>query len=250
MFEFPEIPRLSNVSKTPPLEWEGVVGIAVNGVAIVHHHVDKASGRRGDLTMTFDNCGGHGGADHKYHYHIPPLCLLKSLNGTVPERSDWWLAAHPEAQWPVQAYSLGVQSPLIGWALDGFPIFGPYDPETGVLQLSKGACTQSELDECNGKTLASGLYAYFMTPTYPFVPKCLKGAELGNISDPMIPAAQQLQCTKRGFNPMATRAVRRCHAVPQFIFVTVQPTLRWNVSTTVCRPLPTKRVFWQEFRFT
>ena len=44
-----------------------------------------------------------------------------------------------------------------GWALDGFPIFGPYDPETGRLQLPLSddylgdASCFSALDRCNGK---------------------------------------------------------------------------------------------------
>ncbi|EKX54980.1 hypothetical protein GUITHDRAFT_131941 [Guillardia theta CCMP2712] len=92
---------------------------------------------------------------------------------TTPQRSDWWLALHPETQ---------ATSALMGWALDGFPIFAPYDPETGELQVSRRFCNDiSQLDECNGKFLAnSGSYAYFLSPVYPYLPSCLRGTKIGN----------------------------------------------------------------------
>ena len=73
-----------------------------------------------------------GTFSRRYHYHIPPICLLKSLGGTVPKRSDWWISNNPETQWPE---STDRESPLVGWAMDGFPIFGPYDPISKKLQV-------------------------------------------------------------------------------------------------------------------
>jgi len=230
----PRAPAMGVGARTVPKEYEGVVGIALSGVPIVHHHVDAVTGRQGDMTMQFDSCGGHGGHDHKYHFHLPPICLLKSLNGTVPGRSDWWLAPHPEAQWPARASALGNRSPLVGWALDGFPIFGPYDPETGELQLSHdmGCRELSELDECNGKTLVGGQYAYFITPTYPYVPKCLRGARIGTVSD-SVPAKQR-KCPAQGYNPFSAAAVRKCRTAPQYIFPEVViETTRWTAATAV-----------------
>ena len=228
----PRAPAMGVGARTVPKEYEGVVGIALNGVPIVHHHVDAVTGRQGDMTMQFDSCGGHGGHDHKYHLHLPPICLLKSLNGTVPGRSDWWLAPHPEAQWPARASAWGNRSPLVGWALDGFPIFGPYDPETGELQLSHdtGCSEMSELDECNGKTLAGGQYAYFITPTYPYVPKCLRGATIGTVLDHE--PAKQRKCPAQGYNPFSAAAVRKCRTAPQYIFPEVIiETPRWTAAT-------------------
>ena len=46
---------------------------------------------------------GHAAPGGNYHYHFPPSCLLAQ----VPALSDG-------------------HSPQIGWAYDGFPIYGPY----------------------------------------------------------------------------------------------------------------------------
>lgn len=100
------------------------------------------------MTRVFDNCMGHVDGHHNYHYHLPPTCLLNSLNSTG--HGSWWA----NGGWPARAEP----SPLIGWALDGWPIFGPYD-EDGVLM------TNATLDKCNGKRLAGGGYGYFTTPS-------------------------------------------------------------------------------------
>ena len=76
------------------------------------------------------------------------------------------------------------KSPLIGWAIDGAPIFGPYNPDNGELVVPAGAagsdagCSSNVLDECNGMVLENGVYAYFLTPTSPFVPPCVTGGVL------------------------------------------------------------------------
>ena len=177
--------------------------------------------------MSFDNCGGHGDVDHRYHYHIPPICLLQMLEGTTPTRSDWWLAAHPESQWPKKG-----KSALVGWALDGHPIFGPYDPDTGNLMVSggSGCAMENELDVCNGKVLENGLYAYFLSPTYPFVPPCLRG-EPGLMKDPE--PSKYERCPVNGYAPPEMQASKSCETAPQFLFFEVENTPQWRVSTAV-----------------
>lgn len=153
----------------------GVIGVAVNGVMIVYEHPEE-----GANTLLFDSCGGHADLANRYHYHLPPICLIRSLGGTVPRVSDWWLAPSAESQWPSVSKSME-KSPLIGWAIDGAPIFGPYNPDNGELVVPAGSsgsdegCAANVLDECNGMILANGVYAYFLTPTAPFVPPCLMG---------------------------------------------------------------------------
>jgi len=210
---------------------EGVMGFAVNGVSFVGEHVSPTSGHAGALTMTFDNCGGHGDSDHKYHYHIPPVCLLRSLNATVPATPDWWLSPHPEGTWPAKG-----SSPLLGWALDGFPIFGPYDPETGDLQMPTGTGCTSTLDECNGKLLSNHQYAYFVTPVYPFVPKCLKGTEVKVPTDEPHPAGTKA-CPALGYAPLVSFSSTDCYKTYQFLFDEVwkysQVKPRWEVASTI-----------------
>jgi len=229
-FRIPSNAVLGTTTQALPAKYEGTVGVAVNGVLLVGHHVDALGGEEGEMTMTFDNCGGHGGKDHKYHYHVPPLCLLVSLGGEVPKRSDWWLAKHPEAQWPKVTSK---QSPIIGWAVDGFPIFGPYDPETKEMHVSQGAGCSSKLDECNGKLLSNGQYAYFITATYPYVPKCLKGSRLGTFSEGAADDTYANKCVMTGYAPMNKKTTSLCETLPQSLYLPVVESAKWTATTVL-----------------
>ncbi len=116
-----------------------------------------------------------------YHYHGGPEALFDDEPG-------------PEG------------SPIIGFAADGFPVYGSWfvDPDSGELREAVSGYTLKEgsrgersdtnpggdfegeylddweftdagdLDECNGMTI-DGQYGYYVTDTYPWVIKCLKG---------------------------------------------------------------------------
>lgn len=70
---------------------------------------------------TFDSCFGHQPGNGQYHHHVQPVCLRAQLNdnltlsysgrtgNTYRERTSGW-----------------THSPILGWALDGYPIYGPY----------------------------------------------------------------------------------------------------------------------------
>eukprot|EP00913_Durusdinium_trenchii_P007577 g7120.t1 len=119
------------------------------------------------MTWLFDNCGGHGDTYGHYHYHAPPLCLLKSLGVPVPKKSAWWKSAGAAA-WPEHGPEV-----QIGWALDGAPIMGPF---------KGGVRTEKKLlDECHGAfDELTGEYRYYLLPSAPYMPPCLRGAQLGN----------------------------------------------------------------------
>jgi hypothetical protein len=123
----------------------------------------------------------------EYHYHGMPEASLAGAGKTVT---------------------------LVGFALDGFPIYARYGhatamdatsavrvitssyrlkaspdasrPSTSVYAM--GAFTQDyeyvagsgDLDECNGRTdvtpeFPQGIYHYYITDTYPFIQRCVKG---------------------------------------------------------------------------
>lgn len=91
------------------------------------NYADSAAGLEGD---TFDSCGGHAASQDTstYHYHIPPYCLLKQLGQTTDNHS-----------------------PQIGWALDGFPVYGNRGPNGVLLQACSANGNVSPcVDECNG----------------------------------------------------------------------------------------------------
>ncbi|MEM6597870.1 MAG: YHYH protein [Cyanobacteria bacterium P01_C01_bin.69] len=108
----------------------------------------------------------------------------------------------------------GESMQLIGWAMDGFPLYARYgysDPDsgTGALQamepsyqlkatpdpdrpsvdiIPMGTFSEDyeyiegsgDLDECNGRFAVTpefpeGIYHYYATDTYPFVQRCVKG---------------------------------------------------------------------------
>ena len=50
--------------------------------------------------ISFDKCNGHPDQSSAYHNHIDPTCLYTKSSTT--------------------------HSPIIGWLLDGYPIYGPY----------------------------------------------------------------------------------------------------------------------------
>jgi hypothetical protein len=78
----------------------GPIGVAVNGV-IFFNPFDADSV---EAIWRLDRCCGHPSPGFEYHYHKYPVCVKSpwSDDGT----------AH---------------SPLIGFAFDGFPIYGPYE---------------------------------------------------------------------------------------------------------------------------
>ncbi len=95
----------------------GLIGIWSNGVGIFNgmdgYYWDNSTGAIAQGTGTwnrnayifegqsFDACLGHPNQTGTYHNHVIPKCLFASTNTTV-------------------------HSPIIGYAFDGFPIYGPY----------------------------------------------------------------------------------------------------------------------------
>lgn len=126
-----------------------------------------------------DEHHGHTQPDGRYHYHGNPMALFDSTPGANG-------------------------SPLIGFAADGFPIYGSYfrDQSGSVRKAKSGYSLRSgtrpdgndnpggaydglyradyeytgggDLDACNGMTV-SGTYAYYVTDAYPWVIACLTG---------------------------------------------------------------------------
>jgi len=127
-----------------------------------------------------DSHNAHSQGNGSYHYHGKPNALYLDDNDSV-------------------------ESPLVGFAADGYPIFGPYFNDNGtirkavssfqVISGSRPSSTDSpggtydgtyrddyqfvagygDLDECNGMTI-NGVYGYFITDGFPYVLNCFKGA--------------------------------------------------------------------------
>ncbi len=129
-----------------------------------------------------DNHNAHTQPDGTYHYHGNPKALFD--------------------------FSKATESPVVGFAADGFPIFGSYFNDKGAVRKAEPSYrlkagsrptgttngTQNpggtydgmfrddyeyvaglgDLDECNGMTV-NGVYGYFITEAFPWIINCFKG---------------------------------------------------------------------------
>jgi hypothetical protein len=128
----------------------------------------------------------------QYHYHGMPTQLISKLNNASTTSMT-----------------------LVGWAADGFPIYANYgyssaNNASSALKEMKGSyqvkatpdanrpsvtlfamghfqqdwlyvAGQGDLDECNGRNgvtpeFPQGIYHYYITKTYPFIQRCVKGS--------------------------------------------------------------------------
>jgi YHYH protein len=150
------LPARPRVAATPSCVPMGMIGIAVNGVALFNA-LDDAN-RDAVAHETQDVCEGHPQMRGIYHYHSIPPCLT----GTTVKG----------------------QEKLVGYALDGFPIFGPRS-ENGKL------LTNAALDTCHGHvgwvTLRGKrvrIYHYHATLEYPYTLGCFRGTP---VASPLAP---------------------------------------------------------------
>ncbi|HMY75049.1 MAG TPA: DUF1566 domain-containing protein, partial [Blastocatellia bacterium] len=126
------VPAAQPISAKTAL-FTGAIALAANGVpifnALNNRGVDSFS--IGEL----DDFGGHCGRADDYHYHAAPLHLQSKLGASSP----------------------------IGYALDGYPLYGVKEPNGD---------TVTGLDDFNGHTNATtngGKYHYHSTLTYPYI---------------------------------------------------------------------------------
>ena len=138
-----------------------------------------------------DTSNAHVQPNGEYHYHGMPNLLIPKLNTNSSNSLT-----------------------LVGWAMDGFPIYadkgyaaasdatsavrsmkGSYRLKTTGVRTSPSptyfplgmfvvdweyVAGLGDLDECNGRTgvtpeFPNGIYHYYITSTYPFIQRCTKG---------------------------------------------------------------------------
>jgi hypothetical protein len=118
----------------------GPIGVAVNGIVFFNPY----DAGRMDATNIMDRCCGHPNQDGQYHYHKYPICI----NSPWSDEG----AAH---------------SPLIGFAFDGFPIYGPYESAD---VMAKDETSPSALNAFNIHYDPERGWHYHVTPgKFPYV---------------------------------------------------------------------------------
>lgn len=191
-FEIPRTPTYSAQTTAIPLL--GVAGFAVNGLPFFgpNEAAQPANEAYGDPIYNglMDACLGHT-SPGEYHYHSMTVkCLDEASLVAEP-----WMNADPPAS---------EASPVIAWALDGYPIYGPLectdagcgtvvtmksgydkigDPTSHAWDAYAWAAHDGDatyLDECNGHEGPGGDYHYHATETFPYILGCYHGVTDGS----------------------------------------------------------------------
>jgi hypothetical protein len=131
-FWIPLHPRPAETSSSTPF---GPIGVAINGIPFFNQY--NAEGEDAVRLETFDSCCGHPNQDGMYHYHKYPTCIKSPFSDPV-----------------------GKHSPLIGFMLDGYAIYGP-NGEDGT--------PPKDLDKSNGHYDPVRGYHYHVTKRYPYL---------------------------------------------------------------------------------
>jgi hypothetical protein len=147
-----KLPLMPKEAAQPGCVPMGMIGFTTDGVAI-YNGLD-AAGRDAAAHEIQDKCNGHPERNGQYHYHSNSPCL-RDDDGAAGKESD-----------------------LIGYALDGFGIYGMHGEGGRIL-------SNKDLDACHGrvsKVMWNGklqdIYHYNITPEYPYIIGCFKGTPI------------------------------------------------------------------------
>jgi hypothetical protein len=132
-----KIPLNPTVASTHQATPGGPIGVAINGVPLFDQYAAMGSPLTSEIN-SFDQYGGHPQQQGMYHYHAEPFYL------TATKGKD----------------------ALIGFLLDGFPVYGPTENGKTI--------TNADLDIYHGHTSATadypnGIYHYHITSTDPYI---------------------------------------------------------------------------------
>jgi hypothetical protein len=134
-FKIPKNPvKAANHAPTPL----GPIGISLNGVPFFNQYAGPNQPLTNEV-VSFDQWWGHPAQGGDYHYHVEPIYL------TTVKAS---------------------KSALLGFLLDGFPVYGPEENGSAV--------NEGTLDEFHGHVgstteFPNGIYHYHITNTDPYI---------------------------------------------------------------------------------
>ena len=149
-FRISKFPKIAESAYTLPF---GPIGLAINGVPF-YNPLNK-DGQDVSINEIPDDCNGHPDEHGAYHYHKNPVCIY------TDDPND--------------------HSPLIGYAFDGFPIYGPRDENGVILQSLNLDGSHGHSDDLRG-------YHYHVTSDFPYILGSYKGTpDVVNFSEPPKP---------------------------------------------------------------
>ncbi len=189
-FKLPLEPQLADHVTRVPM---GPIGVALNGV--VFFNPFEAGGMNaveGYSEVWLDSCCGHPEQRGVYHYHKYPVCVKSPFKDNGKQHS-----------------------PVIGFAFDGFPVYGPYESD-GL--MAKDIAGEKSLDVCNGHSDSERGYHYHVTPgKFPYVIGGYAGVpDPANMRGPRRSAEGAIQDNSTGESrqPRVIAAVRPSNAAP------------------------------------
>jgi hypothetical protein len=133
-FKIPLNPSVATTHQATPL---GPIGVSLNGVPFFNQYAAGGSPLTNEVN-SFDQYDGHPQQQGMYHYHAEPYYLTTNKG----------------------------KSSLLGFLLDGFPVYGP--------QENGQTITNAQLDAYHGHTSATadypnGIYHYHITSADPYI---------------------------------------------------------------------------------
>lgn len=116
----------------------GSIGVALNGVSFYNQYAGPNNLPLTNEINSFDQYNGHPQGVGEYHYHVEPTYLTQNQGNNV----------------------------LLGFLLDGFPVYGPFENGARVVN--------SLLDEYHGHehvtaNYPEGIYHYHITDADPYI---------------------------------------------------------------------------------
>ncbi|MCB0734322.1 MAG: YHYH protein [Bacteroidetes bacterium] len=135
VFKIPVSPKEATNKSATPL---GPIGVSLNGVAFYNQYAGPNNQQLTDEINSFDQYNGHPQQQGNYHYHVEPLYLTANKG----------------------------KEALLGFLLDGFPVYGPMENGKTVVN--------DDLDAYHGHSHATadfpdGIYHYHITAEDPYL---------------------------------------------------------------------------------
>ncbi|NBT10744.1 MAG: YHYH protein [Betaproteobacteria bacterium] len=200
-------PAILNTSGTPLGGPNGAPGYSLNGIKF-------DPGTAGTCTLTACDPAGNGGVWRMEALGGSFRFGTDANNAHVQPNGEYHLHGVPEVLLSRLAPGSAPAMTLVGWATDGFPVYARYgyanstDSASGLRIMKSsyrvkatldagrpsastyvpGSFTQDwefaagsgDLDECNGRNgvtpeFPKGIYHYFITDSYPYIQRCVKG---------------------------------------------------------------------------
>lgn len=133
-FRIPLSPKEASSKSATPM---GPIGVSLNGVPFFNQYAAGGSPLTNEI-VSFDQYGGHPQQQGQYHYHAEPFYLTTTKGKAV----------------------------LLGFLLDGFPVYGPTENNSTVIN--------AQLDAYHGHTgvtpdYPGEIYHYHITSADPYI---------------------------------------------------------------------------------